>query len=161
MLTIILKGASNTASRPRLPQEPQSAPPTQPTPRPSLDLKPRTEQLEEAMTKAKTCRETIVSIYRSQSTFLYDRFRASESGGTHMILWIRTSLRLVFDTAKFSTRLDGAAEDTSTHYNSPLFRTHPYGYNFLVQFYPYGLDSAEGNHAQFCSVYSPKNTMGY
>ena len=39
------------------------------------------------------------------------------------------------------------AKNTSTHYNSPVYRTHPYGYNFFVQFYPYGPDSAAGNHA--------------
>ena len=56
---------------------------------------------------------------------------------------------MVFDTAKSSARLDNAAKDTSTHYKSPVYRTHPYGYNFFVQFYPHGLDSAAGNHASF------------
>ena len=37
------------------------------------------------------------------------------------------------------------ATDPNTHYNSPVYRTHPYGYNIFVQFYPYGLGSAAGN----------------
>ena len=56
-------------------------------------------------------------------------------------------MRLVFDTVKSATRIDDAAKNPSTHYNSPVYRTHPHGYKFLVQFYPYGLDSAAGNHA--------------
>ena len=57
-------------------------------------------------------------------------------------MWKLTSLKFVFDTAKSSAQLDNAAKDPSTHYNSPVYRTHPYGYNFFVQFYPYGLDSS-------------------
>ena len=99
------------------------------------------------MTKAKENRETIASIYRCQFAFLYDRIRALESGGTDSILWKLTSLKVVFDAAKSSARLDNAAKDPSTRFNSPVYHTHPYGYNFFVQFYPYGIDSAAGNHA--------------
>ena len=62
-------------------------------------------------------------------------------------MWKLTALRLVFDTAKSAARLDVAATNPSTHYNSPVYRTHPHGYNFFVQFYPVGLDSAAGNQA--------------
>ena len=48
----------------------------------------------------------------------------------------------------------GSGDDSSmdatnpiTHYNSPVHRTHPHGYNFLIQFYPYGVNSAARNHA--------------
>ena len=100
--------------------------------------------MEEEFTKARNCREITKSIYWFQFTFPYDRFRALESGGTDAILWKLTSLRLVFDTAKAAARLEVAAKDPSTQYNSPVFRTHRYGYNFFVQLY--GLDSAAGNH---------------
>ena len=103
--------------------------------------------MEEEITKVRDSREAIASIYRSQFAFLYNRIRALESGGTDTILWKLTSLNLIFDTAKSSARLDNAVKDPSTHYNSPVYRTHPYGYNFFVQFYPYGLDCAAGNHA--------------
>ena len=56
-------------------------------------------------------------------------------------------MKLAFDTVKSSAWLVNAAKDPCTHYNSPVYRTHPYGYNFFVQFYPYGLDAAAGNHA--------------
>ena len=61
-ITITLKRTSSTTSKPRLPDG-QRVPPT-----PSfsgtlpLDLESRVKQLEEEITKAKNCRETILSI---------------------------------------------------------------------------------------------------
>ena len=75
-------------------------------------------------------------------------------------MWKLTALRLVFDTAKSAARLDNAATNPSTHYNSPVYRTHPHGYNFFVQFYPYGLDSAAGNHASIMFALFPGDYDG-
>ena len=146
-VTITLRRTSSTTSRSQL-TEPRGAPlSNQTTSASSSDLENRVRQLEEEITKARDSRETIASIYRSQFAFLYDRIRALQSGGTDSLLWKLTSMKLVFDTAKSSARLDNAAKDPCTHYNCPVYRTHPYGYNFFVQFYPYGLDSAAGTHA--------------
>ena len=76
------------------------------------------------------------------------------------ILWKLTSLRLVFDTAKSATRIDDAAKNATTHYNSPVYRTQPHGYNFFVQFYPYGLDPAAGNHASIMFALFPGDYDG-
>ena len=135
-VTITLKRTSSTTSRPQLTEPPRNPPSTQTTPGTSSDLEAQVKQLEEEITKASNSRETIASIYRSQFAFLYDRIQSLESGGSDNILWNLTSVKLVFDTAKSSARLDNAAKDPSTHYNSPVYRTHPYGYNFFVQFYP-------------------------
>ena len=148
-VTITLKRNSSTTSRSQLTESPRALPSTQTTSGPSSDLETRVRLLEEEISNARDKRKTIPSIYRSQFAFLYDRIRALESGGTDIILWKLTSLKLVFDTAKSSARLDNAAKDPNTHYNSPVYRTRPYGYNIFVQFYPYGLDSAAGNHASF------------
>ena len=83
-----------------------------------------------------------------------------ESGGTDTILWKLTSLQLDFDTAKSSALLDNAAKDPSTHYNSPVYCTHPYGYNVFVQFYPYGLEAAAGNHASIMFALFPGDYDG-
>ena len=146
-VTITLKRTSSTTSQSRLNEPPRTPPSTRTTSGPPSDLEARVKQLEEEITKASKIRETIASIYRSQLAYLYDRIRALESRGTDTILRELTSLKLVFDTAKSSARLDDAAKDPSTHYNSPVYCTRPYGYNFFVQFYTYGLDSAAGNHA--------------
>ena len=76
------------------------------------------------------------------------------------ILWKITSLKIVFDTTKSSARLDNAAKDPSAQYNSPLYSTHPYGYNFFVQFDPYGLDFAAGNHASIMFAFFPGDYDG-
>ena len=159
-VTITLKRPSSATSRSQ-PTEPLRVSLSNPTTSgSSLDLEARVTQLEEEVTKARESRETIASIYRSQFAFLYDRIRALESGGTDTILWKLTAVKLVFDTAKSSPRLDNAAKDPSTHYNSPVYRTHPYGYNFFVQFYPYGLDAAAGNHASIMFALFPGDYDG-
>ena len=159
-VTITLRRTSSTTSRSQLTEPPRAPPSNQTTSGPSSDIENRVRQLEEEITKARDSRETIASIYRSQFAFLYDRIRALESGGTDTILWKLTSLKLVFNTAKTSARLDNAAKDPSTHFNSPVYRTHPCGYNFFVQFYPYGLDSAAGNHASIMFALFPGDYDG-
>ena len=152
-ITITLRRASSTSSKPRLPDQPRGPTPALPTSRPpSSDLEIRVKHLEEEITKAGNCRETIISLYESQFIFLYDRFRALESGGSDTILSKLTSLRLIFDTAKSAARLDDAAKNPSTHYNSPVYHTHTLGSKFFVHFYPYRLDFAAGNHASIIYV---------
>ena len=160
-VTITLKRPSSTPSRSQ-PIEPLRVSLSNPTASgPSVDLETRVRQLEEEIIKARESRETIASIHRSQFAFLYDRIRTLESGGSDTILWKLTTVKLVFDTAKSSPRLDNAAKDHSTHYNSPVYRTHPYGYTFFVQFYPYGLDAAAGNHASIMFALFPGNYDGF
>ena len=119
-MTITLKRTSSTTSRSQLTEPPRAYLSNQSTFGPSSDLESRVRQLEGEITKARESREAIASIYRFQFAFIYDRIRALESGGTDTILWKITSLKLVFDTAKSSARLDNAAKDPSTHYNSPV-----------------------------------------
>ena len=52
------------------------------------------------------------------------------------------------------------AANPSTHYNSPVYRTHPHGYTFSVQFYPYGLNSAARNHASIMFALFPGDYDG-
>ena len=51
-------------------------------------------------------------------------------------------------------------KNPSTHYNNPMYRTHPHGYNFFVQFYPYGLNTAAGNHASIMFALFPGSYDG-
>ena len=159
-VTITLKRSSSTQSRSQLTEPPRASQSNQTTSGPPLDLETRVRQLEEEFTKARESHETLASIYRSQFALLYDGIRALESGRTDTILWKITAVKLVFDTAKSSARLDNAVKDPSTNYNSPVYGTHPYGYNFFVQFYPYGLDAAAGNHASILFALFPGDYDG-
>ena len=154
-VTITLERTSSNTSRSQLTESLRALPSTQTATLPSSDLETRVKQLEEEITKARDSRETIASNYRSQFAFLYNKIRALESGGRSTILWKLTSLKIVLDTAKCSARLDNAAKDPSNQYNRPVYHTHPYGYNFFVQFYTYGLDSAERNHASIVFAFFP------
>ena len=159
-VTINLKRPSSTQSRSQ-PTEPLRVSLSNPTTSgSSVDLETRVRHLEEEIIKARESRETIASIHRSQFAFLYDRTRALESGGSDTILWKLTAFRLVFDTAKSAARLDNAATNPSTHYNSPVYRTHPHGYNLFIQFYPYGLNAAAGNHASIMFALFPGDYDG-
>ena len=161
MVTITLKRHSSSQSRSQPFEPPRSPLSSQTTSGPSLDLETRVRQLEEKITKASEGRETIASIHRSQFAFLYDKIRALESGGTDTILWKLTAVKLVFDTAKYSARLDNACMNPSTHYNSPVYRTHPHGYNFFIQFYPYNLNAAARNHASIMFALFPGDYDGF
>ena len=97
----------------------------------SSALETRIKQLEGGINKERDCSEALMSTFRSQFTFLYDRFRALESGSSDIILWKLPSLRFVSDTAKSSTQLNDAAKDTTTLYISSLYPTHPHGYKFF------------------------------
>ena len=66
-IKITLKRTSSTTTKSRLPDQPPSLSTSRPSP---SDLETRVKQLEEETTKARNCRETIISIYRSQFTFL-------------------------------------------------------------------------------------------
>ena len=159
-VTITLKRPSSTQSRSQPTEPPRSPLSSQTTSGPSLDLETRVRQLEVEITKAREGREKIASIHRSQFAFLYDRIRALESGGSDTNLWKLTAFRLIFDTAKFAAWLDNAATNPSTHYNSPVYRTHPHGYNFFIQFYPYGLNAAAGNQASIMFALFPGDYGG-
>ena len=159
-VTITLKRPSSTQSRSQPIEQSRASQSNQTTSGTFLDLETRVRQLEEEITKAREGRETIASIHRSQFAFLYDRIRALESGGCDTILWKLTAFRLVFDTAKSAARLDNAATNPSTHYNSPVYRTHPHGYNFFIQFYPNGLNAAAGNHASIMFALFPGDYDG-
>ena len=159
-LITTLERTSSTTPQPRLTELPRAPPSTQTTSGPFSDLETRVKQLEEEINQAKNSRKTIASIYRSQFAFPYDRIRALQSGGTDTNLWKLLSLTLVFDAAKSSARLNDAAKDPSTHYNSPVYRTHPLGYNYFVKFYPYGMDSAAGNHASIVFALFPGDYDG-
>ena len=74
---------------------------------------------------------------------------------TQLNLKLTLTQFLIFETAESAARLDDAATNPSTHYNSPVYSKHPHGYIFFVQFYLYDLDSAAGNHASITFALFP------
>ena len=66
---------------------------------------------------------------QSNYSFLYDKIRQFDAGSDNTILWRMPSVRFVFDSAKSAHRQSKPFDDKTSGYRSPVFRTHPYGYN--------------------------------
>ena len=68
-------------------------------------------------------------------------------------------MRFVFDSTKSAHRQSKPIDDKTSGYWSPVFRTHPYGYNFFIQFHPYGIDTAARQCATLILAFSLGTTM--
>ena len=63
------------------------------------------------------------------------------------ILWKVTSTQLKFESARLWYLKPGRENAPTTRLPSPIFRSHPYGHNFYLNFYPYGVAAAIGKSA--------------
>ena len=69
-------------------------------------------------------------------------------------------MRFVFDSAKSAHRRSKPIDDKSSSFCSPVFRTHPYGYNFIIRFHPYGIDATAGQFATIIFAFFPGDYDG-
>ena len=69
-----------------------------------------------------------------------DQICQFEHSNSTFTLWKVTSVQLVFESARLWYLKPGRENAPTTRLRSPIFRSHPYGYNFYLNFYPYGLD---------------------
>ena len=127
-------------------QDPATSPIINPNPKPnptsSAFTLPCTDD-------AKLCRSTPVGAVgiHSQYFFLYDKIRQLEPGNSDAIIWKIPSVKFVFDSAKKARPSSDPLIEPATSFSSPIFRTHPHGYNFFIKFYPYGIGPATGKCA--------------
>ena len=56
-------------------------------------------------------------------------------------------MRFVFDSAKPTHLQPKSIDDNFFGYWSPVFHTHPSGYNLIIPFHPYGIDTTAGQFA--------------
>ena len=64
-------------------------------------------------------------------------------------------MKFVFDSTKVARPSFDPLVDPATSCSSPIFRTHPHGYNFFVKLYPYGIGPATGKCASFLFTLFP------
>ena len=69
-------------------------------------------------------------------------------------------MRFIFDSAKSAHRQSKPIDDKTTGYWSLFFRTHPYGYIFIIQFHPYGIDATAGQIATLIFAFFPGDYDG-
>ena len=93
----------------------------------------------------------------SQYFFLFDKIRQLEPGNSDVIIWKIPSVKFVFDSAKVARPSSDPLIEPTTNFSSPIFRTHPHGYNFFVEFFPYGIWTATGNCASILFTLFPSD----
>ena len=90
---------------------------------------------------------SITAGVHSQYFLLYDKIRQLEPGNSDVIIWKIPSVKFVFDSAKVVRPSSNPLIEPATSFSSPIFRTHPHGYNFFIKLYPYGIGPATGKCA--------------
>ena len=76
-----------------------------------------------------------------------DQICQFEHSNSTFILWKVTSIQLVFESARLWYLKPGRENAPTTRLRSPIFRSHPYGYNFYLNLYPYEFAAAIGTWA--------------
>ena len=104
--------------------------------------------------------KSLLSSIQSNYSFLNDKIRQLEAGSNNTILWRISSVRFIFDSAKSAHRQSKPIDDKASGYWSPVFRTHPYGYNFIIRFHPYGIDATAGQFASLIFAFFPGDYDG-
>ena len=64
-------------------------------------------------------------------------------------------MKFVFDSAKVARPSSDPLIEPATSFSSPVFRTHPHGYNFFINFYPYRIGPATGKCASILFTLFP------
>ena len=156
---IILMGDSKNPKSSALPSSPSlcqvSSSPQTPQSAVSPDLLSKFNALEEQTKGDLSRHKSPLSSIQSNYSFLYDKIRQLEAGSNNTILWRISSVRFIFDSAKLAHRQFKPIDDKTTGYWSPVFRTHPYGYNFIIRFHPYGIDATAGQFATIFFAFFP------
>ena len=102
----------------------------------------------EKRSSTETCRyHSRLNSLQQQLSTMGDQICQFEHSNSTFILWKVTSVQLVFESARSWYLKPGRENARTTRLRSPIFRSHPYGYNFYLNFYPYGFAAAIGTWA--------------
>ena len=111
------------------------------------NLTSRICKLEKLFANEVSTHTSITAGVHSQYFLLYDKIRQLETGNSDVIIWKSPSVKFVFDSAKVARPSSDPLIEPATSFSSPIFRTHPHGYNFFIKLYPYGIGPATGKCA--------------
>ena len=161
---IILMGDSNISKSSTLPPSPipcqSSSSPQTLHSAASPDILSKFNALEKQTKDDLSRQKSLLSSMQSNYSFLYDKIRQLEAGSNNTILWRIPSERFIFDSAKSAHRQSKPLDDKTTVNWSPVFRTHPYGCNFIIRFHPYGIDATAGQFATVIFAFFPGDHDG-
>ena len=111
------------------------------------NLTSRICKLEKLIANEVSTYTSITAGVHSQYILLYDKIRQLEPGNSDVVIWKIPSVKFVFDSAKVARPSSDPLIEPATSFSSPIFRTHPHGYNFFIKLYPYGIGPATGKCA--------------
>ena len=120
-----------------------------------LTLENKIKVLEKRLS-TETCRcNSRLNCLQHQLATMGDQICQFEHGNSTFTLWKVTSVQLVFESARSWYLKPGRKNAPTTRLRSPIFRYHPYGYNFYSNFYPFGFAAAIGTWASISLSISP------
>ena len=122
---------------------------------PLASLENRIKILEKRLS-TETCRHNAkLNTFQHQLSAMSDQNCQFEHSNCNFILWKAASVKFVFESARLWYLKPGRENAPTTRLRSPLFRSHPYGYNFYLDLYPYGFAAAVGTWLSLSLSISP------
>ena len=114
---------------------------------PLVTLEDKYKVLEKRLS-TETCRynSRLISLQHQLST-MSDQVCQFEHSNSTFNLWKVTSVQFVFESAQLWYLKPGRENAPTNRLRSPIFRSHPSGYNFYLNVYPYGFAAAIGTWA--------------
>ena len=116
----------------------------QPTTSKSSSLENKIKVLEKRLS-TETCRySSRLNSLQHQLSTMGDQICQFEHNNSNFILRKITTIKLVFESARLWYLKPGREIASTTRLRNPIFRSHPYSYNFYLNLYPYGFAAAIG-----------------
>ena len=122
---------------------------------PLTSLENRIKILEKRLS-TETCRHNArFNTFQHQLSTTGDQICQFEHSNCNFNLWKVTSIKQVFESARLWYLKPGRENAPTTRLRSPVFRSHPYVYNFYLNLYPYGFAAAIGTWLSVSLSISP------
>ena len=119
------------------------------------NLTTKFSKVEKLFADEKATKTSVTAGIHSQYFLLYDKVRQLEPGNSDTIIWKNPSVKFLFGSAKVARLSSDPLIEPATSFSSPIFRTNPHGYNFVIDFYPYGIGDATGKCASILLTFFP------
>ena len=113
-------------------------------------------KISEKRHSTETCRHNAMfNTFQHQLSTMCDQICQFEHSNCNFFLWKVTSIKQVFESARLWYLKPGRENAPTTRLRSPVFRSHPYGYNFYLNLYSYGFAAAIGTWLSLSLSISP------
>ena len=112
-----------------------------------MSLESKIRVLEKRLSTETCLYSSRLNSLQHQLSTMGDQICQFKHSNSNFIWWKVTSIQLVFESARLWYLKPGRENAPTTGLRSPIFRSHPNGYNFYLNLYPYGFGAAIGTWA--------------